>query len=527
MGCRKKVISDVSDITTVGRIFFILLFIHLKPIFVRSQCQQNYNWTTWTSFTPNSATGNILYNGQPINVTMTANYNFGSTPNIYNYDAFKNFYAPPSNSIVPQTTWAIGQGGETKMCFSSQVENPVLLIASQGSAWIEVSLKFSRPYILVYDGGGNRFPNDSTIIAREGYAIIKFPGKFDCVTIYSTDYEYYTNITWGLNPPLFPITVVKNGSSCKEVSYTASGGKKYSWSGGLYPDSSTNVFNSTGTYFLTVTDDRGCSVNTSVNVQTDGTSELTLLNGQTDQSVCVNSEIIPIEYLYGTVSSGISVSGLPPGVNYTYANGLLRISGKPTAASLTPFKFIVSNVTNCGSIKDSGTIKVNPIPLVNAGVDKKVQSGTTVQLQGKTSGILKSLLWTPSQGLSDPASLNPSIKIIQTTEFTITATSVDNCTASDNVLIQVLEEIIPPNIFSPNGDGINDKWYIKNIDSYDNIEVKIFNRYGVLLLDKKGYNSSTAWDGTHNGKNLPVGTYFYVIKMTENKLINGAVSIIR
>jgi gliding motility-associated-like protein len=160
-------------------------------------------------------------------------------------------------------------------------------------------------------------------------------------------------------------------------------------------------------------------------------------------------------------------------------------------------------------------------------VDKKVQSGTTVQLQGKTSGILKSLLWTPSQGLSDPASLNPSIKIIQTTEFTITATSVDNCTASDNVLIQVLEEIIPPNIFSPNGDGINDKWYIKNIDSYDNIEVKIFNRYGVLLLDKKGYNSSTAWDGTHNGKNLPVGTYFYVIKMTENKLINGAVSIIR
>jgi gliding motility-associated-like protein len=95
------------------------------------------------------------------------------------------------------------------------------------------------------------------------------------------------------------------------------------------------------------------------------------------------------------------------------------------------------------------------------------------------------------------------------------------------VLIQVLNEISPPNVFSPNGDGINDRWIIQDIDAYKDIEVKIFNRYGVLLLDRKGYDSANAWDGTHNGRNLPVGAYFYVIRTSDDKILKGTVSIIR
>jgi gliding motility-associated-like protein len=506
-------------------LLLFLLFVVNNEI--KSQCLQNYNWTTWTNFTNNSSTGTVLYKGAPINVTMTANYDFSSTPGIFNYGAFSNFYSPPPNTRVPQTTWVIGQGGETTMCFSTQVENPVLLIASQGNTGRAVTLKFSRPFIVVYDGGGNTFPSDSTIIGAEGYSIIKFPGKFECVTIYSTDYEFYTNITWGLNPPLFPINIVNNGSSCSQASYTASGGATYKWTGGLYPDSSTNVFTTAGTYFLTVTDDKGCSVNSSVDVVLDGTPKIILSKGLSDQSLCVNTPITPIEYLYESATKNLDVTGLPSGVTSSYANGVLRITGTPTVSSTTPFLFSVTTTASCGISKVTGSIRVNPNPIVDAGIDQKVPAGTLVQLDGKATGKIKDVKWTPTVGLSDPQKLNPSFTIAQSITYTLAVTTEDNCIASDNVLIELLSPIEPPNVFSPNGDGINDKWYIKNVDLYNNIDVKIFNRYGVLLYERKGYNSANAWEGTHSGKPMPVGTYFYIIKDPNGKFLNGTVTIIR
>jgi len=505
-------------------LFILFLLIHDD---VNSQCLQNYNWTNWTSFTNNTATGTVLYKGQPINVVMSANYDFSSTPSIFNYPAFSNFFSPPPNNRVPQTTWVIGQGGQTTMCFSTTVENPVLLIASQGNTGRSVSLKFSRPYILVYDGGGNSFPNDSTIIGAEGYSIIKFPGKFDCVTIFSTDYEFYTNITWGLNPPLFPISVVNNSNSCNQASYTASGGTTYAWSGGLFPNSPTNVFTTSGTYFLTVTDDKGCSVNTSVDVNLVGTPSLVLSKGPSDQTLCVNTLINPIEYLYDGVSSTVDVTGLPPGLTQSASNGVLKITGIPTSSSSTPFVYSITNVAGCGTSKSTGSIKVNPEPIVNAGVDQKVSAGSIVKLEGQVNGTIKNIQWSPAADLSNSTSLTTSFTISKTQLYNLTVTSQDNCIGSDQVLIELLSPIQPPNVFSPNNDGINDKWFIQNVDLYNNVDVKIFNRYGVLLYERKGYSSSNAWDGTYNGKQLPTGSYFYVIKDANNKYLSGVVSILR
>ncbi len=235
---------------------------------LNAQCNQLYDWATWNNFSGNSATGTIMFNGQPINVTMTANYTFDSTPNIYNYPAFGGFNGPlPPDATVPRTTWAAGQGGETEMCFSETVTNPALLLSSVGNPGLAVTLTFSHPYIVIYDGGGMTFPNDMTIIGQEGYAIIVFPGDLDCVTIYSDTPENYTNITWGLNPPLFEVEIEGDTIGCGSVTLTATGGVSYEWSGGEDPNSGTNTFTETGTYLLTVTDDDGCTVVTSVNVE--------------------------------------------------------------------------------------------------------------------------------------------------------------------------------------------------------------------------------------------------------------------
>lgn len=234
---------------------------------VSAQCNQLYEWTTWTSFSGNSADGTINYGGSPVGVNMTANYTFGSTPGIYNFGAFSGFGGTIPNTTVPYTTWAAGPGGVTTMCFSQTVTNPVLLIASLGNGGNHVTLEFSLPYALVYDGGGMTFVNATTLIGAEGYAIIEFPGDFDCVTIYSSTPEWYTNITWGLHPPLFQVDIAGDPEACNEVNLTANGGNTYSWSGGEYPNQPTNTFTTSGNYFLTVTDNNGCTVLTSVAVE--------------------------------------------------------------------------------------------------------------------------------------------------------------------------------------------------------------------------------------------------------------------
>lgn len=69
-----------------------------------------------------------------------------------------------------------------------------------------------------------------------------------------------------------------------------------------------------------------------------------------------------------------------------------------------------------------------------------------------------------------------------------------------------------PNAFSPNDDGVNEKWVIDGMLRYPDSKIKVFNRWGnAMFTDNYGYK--TPWDGTHNGAPLASGTYYYVIEL--------------
>ncbi len=72
-----------------------------------------------------------------------------------------------------------------------------------------------------------------------------------------------------------------------------------------------------------------------------------------------------------------------------------------------------------------------------------------------------------------------------------------------------------PNAFSPNGDGINDTWNLSALNLYNTVSVSVFNRYGKPVFRSNG--SQNNWDGTSNGRTLPVGVYYYVIDISEEK----------
>jgi gliding motility-associated-like protein len=150
---------------------------------------------------------------------------------------------------------------------------------------------------------------------------------------------------------------------------------------------------------------------------------------------------------------------------------------------------------------------VQPLPTADAGEDLTVRLGDKIQLQG--SGGVK-YNWSPAQGLSDLYVANPVAQPAVTTTYTLTVTSAEGCTSTDEVTVKVQQDVLIPNTFTPNNDGTNDVWVIKNIEDYPGCKIEIFNRWGNKVYDSAGY--SQPWNGTaNNGQELPVTTYFYTI----------------
>ncbi|MVN22954.1 gliding motility-associated C-terminal domain-containing protein [Mucilaginibacter arboris] len=83
------------------------------------------------------------------------------------------------------------------------------------------------------------------------------------------------------------------------------------------------------------------------------------------------------------------------------------------------------------------------------------------------------------------------------------------------------------NIITPNGDGRNDTWFIKNIDQYPNNSVKVMDKSGNVVYSKQGYTND--WGGTYNNGPLAQGTYYYIVDFGDNLglIYRGFITIVR
>lgn len=112
---------------------------------------------------------------------------------------------------------------------------------------------------------------------------------------------------------------------------------------------------------------------------------------------------------------------------------------------------------------------------------------------------------------------------------TLVVTNGIGCTDSTS---QAWLKVVPdavlriPNAFSPNGDGVNDRWEIPGLAATPGCQVQVFNRWGQSVFESIGYGQP--WDGTWHGQLLPVGTYYYVIKAKQkDKPYAGWVALLR
>jgi gliding motility-associated-like protein len=113
----------------------------------------------------------------------------------------------------------------------------------------------------------------------------------------------------------------------------------------------------------------------------------------------------------------------------------------------------------------------------------------------------------------------PNVGYLGNDSFTYKLCDVDG-DCDEAVVNIVVDDIIPNQIFTPNGDTQNDTYYVKNIEFYPGSRITIFNRWGNKVYQKSGYLND--WDGYSNvskvgSKPLPVGTYYYVIDYGVNR----------
>jgi gliding motility-associated-like protein len=96
-------------------------------------------------------------------------------------------------------------------------------------------------------------------------------------------------------------------------------------------------------------------------------------------------------------------------------------------------------------------------------------------------------------------------------------------------LIYTFSDLDIPNAFTPNGDEANETWAITSangISQYDEAEVKVYNKRGLLLFETRGFENQ--WNGVWNGEVLPSDTYFYTIELNYNRVrYKGTVTILR
>lgn len=205
------------------------------------------------------------------------------------------------------------------------------------------------------------------------------------------------------------------------------------------------------------------------------------------------------------------------------ANGLFNPAFVGIGLDTIGYRFLANN-----SCIDSTyqTIQVWPSPTVNAGPDFFVLEGGTRLMQAVASGNQLTYLWTPSIYLDDPTILLPTCSPNVDTIYELKVTDINGCTNSDTVYVKVLYNPLVPNVFSPNGDNINDTWVIKYLESYPDCIVQVFTRSGQLIFYSQGYQ--LPWDGKYKNQPLPVATYYYIIKSDiGKKLLSGSVTIIR
>ena len=416
------------------------------------------------------------------------------------------------NSNQTSIDWCIGSTINTVLSgiVSSGFTNPVLqwqVSINNGISWTDIA-----------GATGNTYTFTGSVVGVYKYRLT----VAESGNISNINCRVASNINTITIHDLPQVTAGNNGPVCegRAVNLIATGGNSYTWSGpggytsGLQNPVITATANNAGNYMVQVKDLYGCENTASTWVTALPKPHLDIF--PKSATICLGDSVLL------TATGGLSYFWSPAvylsntGTASTYANPAVTTTYQVTA-------------TGANTCSDSLTvaIAVSKKPVVMAGQDRVLINGQTAVINASLDTVNVNYFWTPADFLDNPFLVRPTTKPNQDIAYTLHAVSRSGCgTATDTVLIKVLNKLFIPNAFTPDGDGKNDRWEIKSLAAYPRAKVWLFNRYGELIFTSTG--ATDYWDGTYQGKKAPPGNYVYIIDLKdESPVIKGQVFIIR
>ncbi len=270
----------------------------------------------------------------------------------------------------------------------------------------------------------------------------------------------------------------------------------------------------------------------------------------TDQWGCSDSDKINIELLYKdtfTVSLGDTIcEGESAQLSATGGDQYIWLpaeyldnntSSSPTASPLFTTNYqVVIKQKNCFTDTANVLVKVNTKPIIDLGADRNISGSESVMLDVTNFDHVQ-YEWTPAIDLSctdcGKVTANPTL----TRTYKVRVTNTAGCVSEDEVTIHVTcggDQLFLANTFTPNGDGLNDRFYPQGRGVSSVKMMRIYNRWGEVVFERQDIplNDPTyGWDGTYNNLPLKPDVFIYVISATcdtgEPIQIKGDISIVR
>lgn len=273
---------------------------------------------------------------------------------------------------------------------------------------------------------------------------------------------------------------------------------------------------------------RGIGTNPSLNITTPGLYHATLTNrcGTVSDSVNVDRWTTPLVSLGNDEVFCGTLQGVSKSVGKANNGEIYNWSNNETTSSATLFgegDHWVTITNKCGSASDTFNVRVSPYPVVDLGPDTTLCGNFNLLLDAGNAGMTYE--WLP---------FGETTQVINATEqvvYTVTVRNDDGCETSDDFEIddKCVSEYYVPSAFSPNQDGLNDKFQATLVN-FEDFSMTIFNRWGEVMFTSEDIH--LGWDGTFNGEVVPLGVYYYNIRFitTENgeyKTISGPIRVLR
>lgn len=324
-----------------------------------------------------------------------------------------------------------------------------------------------------------------------------------------------------------------NGANDGAISISVTGGVSpytYAWDNGL-PATEDQTSLAPGNYSVTVTDNDGCVTTGSFVVNEP--SALSSSISFTQDANCPDSE---------DGSADLEVTGGTPPYTYSWSNG----DATGSLFDVNPGQYTVT-VTDDNGCTITETVTINgPASSLSSSITKTDANCAedvtgTVDLTVTGGAAPYTFFWSNFATTEDVSGLTAGT-------YSVIITDDGGCTLVDTVTIaelapggscggtgDTIREVAPwfiPNVFTPNGDNVNDIFEIFVRDAAS-IEVRIFNRLGAQVYYNPNQTSGSGWDGQHNGKEAPEGTYVYMIYIdyedaaNEDRQLTGSITLIR